>query len=195
MRVPSPLIAIKAVRRLEWHHPTMTGLILSYSRTGTTRRLANALAGRMGAEQGEIKCPRYDGGWWRYLLAGYDSVRGNLPPIDIPAGLEKGCGAYDLVLLGGPVWTSHPALPLRAFLAGTPSLPARIGLFLTHGGHSAPEKAMAELAALLPFPPTATLAMTGGEIGTSRPSGAMDKFIDRLIAHPPTSPADLKGDS
>ena len=167
---------------------TPRSLVLFYSRGGTTRALAAVLTDRLGAEQGEIKCPRYDGGWWRYLLAGYDSVRGNLPSIDIPAAVEERCAAYDVVLLGGPVWTSHPALPLRSYLAGAPSLPARIGLFLTHGGHSRPEKATAEFAALLPAPPTATLTMTGAELEGHRRSGTIDEFVDRLSADLPSSP-------
>ena len=96
-------------------------LIIYYSRTGNTRWLAQALADQLDAEVLELKCDRYRPGPLRYLRAGYDSVKGNIPPIDLP---QRNYLAYDLVLLGTPIWTSYPALPLRAFLEGKPVLPA-----------------------------------------------------------------------
>jgi len=58
-------------------------LIVYYSRTGTTATIARALANRLDGDTREIRCDRYTGGLLRYLLAGYDSVRGNLPEIEM----------------------------------------------------------------------------------------------------------------
>lgn len=74
----------------------MRTLIVHYSRTGTTR----ALAGALGADVAEIRCKRYQGGFLRYLRAGYNSIEGNLPPVEAP---PTAAAAYDLVLIGGPV--------------------------------------------------------------------------------------------
>lgn len=153
----------------------MRTLIVYYSRTGTTRRLATALAGALDAELAEIHCARYRRGWFRYLLAGYDSVKGNLPPIEVPS---VAFGDYDLVLIGAPVWTSHPALPIRAFLAGAPALPARTALFLTYGGHSPAETAVAELTAVLPSPAEADLCLRSDEVGGN--SDRLDAFLEAL---------------
>lgn len=69
---------------------------------------------------------------------------------------------YDLVLIGGPIWTSYPALPIRALLAGKPELPERVGLFLTYGGHSSPDKAIAEVAADVALTRPLYLPLTSG---------------------------------
>ncbi len=155
----------------------MDTLIVYYSRTGTTRRLALALADALHANVAEIECDRYGSGPFNYLRAGYDSVRGNLPSIEIP---ETRYADYDLVVLGAPVWTSYPALPLRAFLAGNPQLPSRVGLFFTYGGHSAAAQAQAQVEALLPQPVTAVLAVKSGEVGDDELAPRIADFTDQL---------------
>lgn len=154
-------------------------LILYYSRTGTTRMLAKALADELCADIAEILCPRYDGGSLRYLLAGYDSLAGKLPPIEVPQATPKDC---DLLLLGAPIWTSHPAVPLRAFLAGAPALPDRVGLLLTYGGHSPPETAVSETQALLPVPIQASLALRDSEVRGKNLGAAVRGFAEELTA-------------
>ena len=153
-------------------------LIVYYSRTGTTRKLANALAERLGADVVEIRCNRYTGGIFRYLRAGYDSVKGNLPPIDMP---ETDAMAYDLVLVGAPIWTSYPALPLRAFLAAKPNLPERVGLFLTSGGHSPQEKAVAEAEKFLNAPLAGSLAVQEKDVKEGNFADAMAGFVEKMM--------------
>ena len=155
-------------------------LILYYSRTGTTEALATALAEKLGADLARIGCDRYRRGPLRYLRAGWDSVRGTLPPIDVP---PVDTGAYALVLLGAPIWTSHPALPLRAYLATAPDLPARVGLFLTYGGHSPPETAIQETQALLPARLAATLAVRASQVHGAGFADTVDGFADTLAAN------------
>lgn len=152
-------------------------LIIYYSRTGTTATIARALANRLDADTREISCNRYTGGMLRYLLAGYDSVRGNLPEIEIPKfAAEK----YDLVLIGTPVWTSHPALPVRAFLGGKPELPARVAVFLTHGGHSPAQTCIDELAELLPVSIEAKLTFSSAQVSGGKFADDVSKFADEL---------------
>ncbi|MCR9136395.1 MAG: hypothetical protein NXI27_10400 [Alphaproteobacteria bacterium] len=161
----------------------MRTAIIYYSRTGTTRRMADALAAELDADIGEIQCPRYRRGPVRYLLAGYNSVKGNLPSIKDPAINPS---SYDLVLIGTPVWTSHPSLPVRAYLAAKPSLPARIGLFVTHGGHSPAETALTELAALLPVPPAETIALQKDKVLSGDVSDRIHAFARSLSSGPLT---------
>lgn len=127
-------------------------LIIFFSRTGRTRRLAQRLAQLLGADIEELECPRYRlglFGWWRYLRAGFNSVQGNVPPIK---DLQKNPADYDRILLGTPIWTSYPSLPMRAFLRDTPELPASVAAFLTYGGQSEPDKAFDMMAEMLGQP-------------------------------------------
>lgn len=155
----------------------MRTLVVYYSRTGTTRTLARLLAGRLDAGIAEIGCARYEGGILRYLLAGYDSVCGKLPVIDAP---DASPADYDLVLLGCPVWTSHPATPMRAYLSLKPELPPRVATFLTYGGHSAASRAAAELAELLAGPVERNLSLNADAMDDAARRQTADAFAKAL---------------
>lgn len=155
----------------------MRTLVIYYSRTGTTRNLAERLAGQLDADIAEIGCRRFDGGIFRYLLAGYDSVRGNLPVIDMP---DASPADYDLVLLGCPVWTSHPALPMRAYLSLKPAMSARVATFLTHGGHSPASRVAGELADFLSVPVERHLSLNAGAMNDTEQYQAAHEFAQKL---------------
>ncbi|MEO9874949.1 MAG: hypothetical protein ABJM26_02240 [Anderseniella sp.] len=155
----------------------MRTLIIYYSRTGTTATIAKSLANRLDADTREISCDRYAGGILRYLLAGYDSVRGNLPEIEMT---EFAAEQYDLVLIGTPIWTSHPALPIRTFLNRKPDLPLRVAVFLTHGGHSPAQTCIDELAELLPVPVEAKLTFNGAQVSGGRFADDVSDFAGEL---------------
>jgi flavodoxin len=156
-------------------------LIIYYSRTGTTATIAKALANRLDADTREIRCDRYTGGIFRYLLAGYDSVRGNLPEIEM---VEFAAEQYDLVLVGTPIWTSHPALPIRTFLDRKPELPARVAVFLTHGGHSPAQTCIDELAELLQVPIEAKLTLNSAQVSGGKFAVDVSEFANALENRP-----------
>lgn len=157
----------------------MRTLIVYYSRTGHTKKVALELAALLAADVAEIYCPRYRKGGLRYLLAGYDSVRGRLPHVDIPPELNAG---YDLVVVGSPIWTSHPSLPIRALLSANPDLPARVALLLVHGDHSPPERAIEEVGALLPVPLEASLVLKSKDVEKQDPILLVKPFAAQLRA-------------
>jgi len=55
--------------------------------------------------------------------------------------------AYDLIILGAPVWASSPAPAIRTFLSQTKISGKKIALFMCHGGGMG--KAMEKFKALL----------------------------------------------
>jgi hypothetical protein len=152
--------------------------LVCYSLAGTTRALAQAIARELGADLVEIRCRRYSPSFWGILKAGFDSVARRLPPIDVP---EPTPGAYDLVLVGAPMWASHPATPVQAFLrreAGR--LPISVGCFLTFGGSPAAEKALGEMAALAGRKPVATLAVRDRDVKSGGLTPALTAFMGAL---------------
>ena len=56
--------------------------------------------------------------------------------------------AYDLIIIGVPVWAGSPARPIRAFLANAGITGKKIALFVCHGGGMG--KALEKFKALLP---------------------------------------------
>lgn len=173
----------------------MRSAVVYYSRTGATAAVAWSLATALDADVLEITCPRYRSGWFRYLLAGYDSVRGKLPSIGLKKhtpldsdGPDTGeLGGYDLVVLAAPIWTSYPALPLRAFLDGAPSLPDRVALLLTSGGHSPPLKAVQMVNRLLAVDVEEWLCIQHDDALRSGAADRVGQLAKRLMARDPAA--------
>lgn len=167
----------------------MKSLVLYYSKSGTTAKVARAVATGLEADVAEIKCPRYSSGWLGYLLAGYDSLKGRLPAIEVP-GVSY--ADYDLIVLGAPIWTSYPATPLRALLSKqneltellrdplSDPLSGRVALFLTYGGHSPPEKATDLIEDFLPIKLAASLAIRQDALNEDVATASIDAFIVKL---------------
>jgi flavodoxin len=147
-------------------------LVVYYSLSGTTRKLAEALANASGADIAEIRCPRYGRGISGFLMACYDSVMARLPDIETTATMRD----YDLVLAGVPVWAGHIATPMRAFLGQGRGQSKRIAFFLTNAG-SATERPFAEMGEIAGVRPEATLALRTGDILDDRYAAAVDTFV------------------
>jgi hypothetical protein len=85
----------------------------SHYPTHAPRTIATALAKDLTADIEEMRCSRYSIGGWSYWRAVYDSVTEALPPIE---PLVHAPSQYELVVIAGPIWASHPATPVRTFL-------------------------------------------------------------------------------
>lgn len=152
-------------------------LIVFYSRTGTTRRVAEQLAMLLDAHVLAIEEPRRRRGFFAYLRSAREAARGKLPPI-LP--LTRDPAAYDLVVLGTPVWAGHMASPMRSFLQGYRSTLQRVAFFCTCGSRGA-ERTFLDMQYLAGRPPEATCALTAAERRAGKSDGALAAFAQRLV--------------
>jgi flavodoxin len=139
----------------------MKALVVYYSRTGNTRKLAGALAAALDAELSAITEPSDRAGFWGYLRAGRDAVLKRATPI---APLAADPAAFDLVVVGTPVWGFTVASPVRSFLAANAAKLKAVAFFCTEGG-SGHERTFREMARLAGRPPRATLVLLEKELG------------------------------
>lgn len=136
-------------------------LIVSYSRSGNTAKLADAIAAACGADFDHI-VELVDrrgglGGYWRSAREAWGSkVVAIRPPAKNP-------DAYDLVILGTPVWVGSMSSPMRAYLTAHGRKLPRVAFFCTLGGSGA-AKAFAQMSRLCGKTPDATLAVTEREL-------------------------------
>jgi len=91
----------------------MKSLVVYYSRTNTTRKLAEKIASETNADIEEIKPKVNYQGKIGYMRGGKDAMSEKI--IDIE---EMKCDPkdYDMVYVGGPVWASKAANPLISYL-------------------------------------------------------------------------------
>jgi flavodoxin len=135
-------------------------LVVYYSRTGHVRSVAEAIAGACAADLEAIREVRPRKGLFAWIRSAREALRGVQPTLLPP---EHDVSAYDLVVLGCPVWASRVASPMRSFVAGHAARLPEIALFCTMGGNGG-DKVLGELASLCGKAPIAALALRDAEL-------------------------------
>ena len=111
----------------------MKVLVVYYSYEGHTKQLAQAMADEVGAELLEIR-PQNEmnlKGFSAYAWGGFRSLMAASPKIH-PLAVDA--NAYDLVLVGTPVWAFTFAPPIRSFLRSARLAGKKVGLFASCEG-------------------------------------------------------------
>lgn len=144
-------------------------LIVYYSRTGTTKKIALAVAKRICAEVEEIEDTINRNGIKGYLISGRDAMQKN---ITILKPSFKNPAEFDLVIIGTPIWAWRISAPVRAYITEKKNSFKKIAIFCTMGG-SGDVKVFSEIAGIIGLKPVATLALLTKDV-------ARDKFIEKL---------------
>jgi len=108
----------------------MRTAVIVYSLTGNTRRVAEAVAARMGAEVSAIVAPGVRPGFLSIFRWGMATLLRLPTPVSLTG---PGATGSDVAILAAPVWAGRIAVPMRCWLAQNPVLPTRLGLILTGG--------------------------------------------------------------
>ncbi len=148
-------------------------LVIYYSRTGNTKKIAEKIANSLSCEMIEIKpLSSYKGiiGW---LRAGFQAVKRKIPKIE---SINVNLNIYDLVILGTPMWGGNLSSPIRAFLTENIDKIKKIAFFYCSGGEGT-DQIFEEFKDLTQIEPIATLGVPQKEIETSK---KIEEFIQRL---------------
>ena len=105
-------------------------LVVYYSRTGTTRRVAEALAQKLGADIEEIVDRKKRAGVLGFIVSGKDAHLRRLTQIEEP---RRDPAAYDLVVIGTPVWAARMTCAVRTYISQFKDRLPAVAFFLTTG--------------------------------------------------------------
>ena len=106
-------------------------LIAYYSRTGTTKKVAEVLGIKLNADIEEIKDTVDRVGAKGYLLSGRDATLRRMTTIE---PMQKNPADYDLVIIGTPIWSWNLSVPVRTYLEQHKTEFKNIALFCGMGG-------------------------------------------------------------
>ncbi len=138
----------------------MKTLIVYYSRDGSTKKAATALAKQLSADLEEVGPVERYNGFLGYFRAAYDSLKSNLP--DVGRG-RLSPRNFELTIIAGPLWVGHAATPIRAYLNEHKSEIRCLASLITRGG-SSPDQAFSEIRELAGLAPVAELSLREKEI-------------------------------
>ena len=151
----------------------MKTLVVYYSRTGTTKKLALEIASKLNAETEEIKDTVDRSGMKGYLFAGRDAMQKNLtilqPTVNNPAD-------FDLVIIGTPMWGWNMSAPVRTYVTEKKNNFKNVAFFCTMGG-SGDSKAFAEMEEIIDKKPLSTLTLFTRDVVKNNFTEKLEKFI------------------
>jgi hypothetical protein len=148
-------------------------LVVFYSYTGNSRRVAETLAAQHGWLLGEITDAERRG----VLRCVLDSLLRRRPAIRY-TGPDP--SDFRTVVLVSPIWAQRLAGPMRSFVAGRREDLRRVAVISTMGS-GGEAKAVAEITQLLGRAPILTAAFTEREIADGSCNGRLLRFGEQLV--------------
>lgn len=155
----------------------MKTLIVYYSRTGLTKKVAISISKKIDAELDGIIDKKDRSGAIGYMTAGKDAMKNN--PTDII--YEKDPKYYDVIIIGGPVWAWTVTPAIRTYLDKNAKIlkDKRIAFFATQGSSGAEGK-FKEMERLLGTKPLSTFVVNGKDFRHNDYEKGIDDFIAPL---------------
>jgi menaquinone-dependent protoporphyrinogen IX oxidase len=155
-------------------------LAVYYSRTGTTRKIAESVSQALNCEIEEIIEPNSRAGFFGYVRSLVEAVQ-KRPSTILPG--KRDPSSYDLVIIGTPVWAGAISSPVCAYLMTNRERLPELAFFCTlraRGGKSA----FRQMQSLTGKIPRAVCAVTAREV-TSASYGsrlaALAKTLDPSV--------------
>jgi len=137
----------------------MKNLVVYYSRTGTTKKVANSIAKELKCDIEEIYDLKNRDGAIGYLSAGKDATLKKLTEIkDIKNDPNK----YDLIIIGTPIWSWTMASAIRTYMNVNKTNFKKVAFFCTMGGGKG--KTFEHMEELCNKKPKALLELTTKEV-------------------------------
>lgn len=152
-------------------------LVVFFSRTGSTKKVAEAIARAEHGELEELREPISRRGPLGWLRSGYEATyRCSAETLPLQHDLRD----YDLVFVGSPTWSRSLSSPVRGFLERHRTELKDVALFATCGGRGA-DRVLDEMAALIPGVPLARLRMLEREAKLNPAVGAAE-FAEAAVS-------------
>lgn len=151
-------------------------IVIFYSRTGTTRRVASDLASLLSCEIVELYDAKDRSGTLGYLRCLRDAMLQSRNRYGPALGSLRG---YDLVVIGTPVWAATMSTPVFSFLHDRAAEFRKVAFFGTYGG-SGVQRAFTRMQAIAGREPLATRGFTQAELRGPGYREALIGFVTRL---------------
>jgi len=105
-------------------------LVVYYSRTGQTKRVADELASALGADVEELKDGKNRNGPIQFIMSGREALKKQRVHLEPMAHYPAD---YDAVVVGSPIWAGTICTPVRTFLGQYKAQLKNVAWFCTSG--------------------------------------------------------------
>jgi len=151
-------------------------LVVFYSRSGRTKKVANTISKILKCDKEEIFDTKNRKGIPGFLSAGTDA---NLRRLTTIKEIKNNPSLYDLVIIGTPIWSSNISTPIRTYLSLHKEDFKNVAFFCTRLGSDA-NKVFDGMKNLSQKTPLALLALTSREVARDQYMQKVKEFINNL---------------
>jgi flavodoxin len=154
----------------------MKALVVFYSRTGNTRRVAQEIMTMLHCDGEELRDEVKRTGFVGYMRSGRQAMKKE--PVQLN-DLTKNLKDYDLVIVGTPIWAFTMSAPIRTFLEQNKESLPEIAFFTTSGS-SPGDKTFDLMQEVVGKVPKATMSVVERDLKTDAFKEIIAKFIQKL---------------
>ncbi len=153
----------------------MKTLVVYYSRTGHTKKVAETIADLLDCDKEELIDTQGRSGLIGFVRSGRQALKKDMT---ILKDIKKDVSGYDLVIVGTPVWVLTMAAPVRAFLHDYRDQFKKVAFFCTYGGMGA-ERTFADMERICTSPVT-VLKVRIIDLAMERYTKKVNTFVNEL---------------
>lgn len=150
-------------------------LVTFYSRSGNTKKMAQAIAECLHADLDEIIDLKNRRGILGWILSGRDALKGTLTTIKT----VKNPSDYDLVIIGTPIWAGHSTPATRTYITQFKNQIKKVAIFVTSGGDG-PQKTASLFENILGKKAVASVGWTQVDNNSNQYSSKPDQFVSKI---------------
>ena len=154
----------------------MKSLVVFYSRTGITKRVADAIAEILECDIEEVHDTKNRDGSVGFLASIKDAVSKKLTTIE---AIKKNPASFDLVIIGTPVWANTMSSAIRAYISQNKQNFQQVAFFCTQHT-SGSKKTFSDMEKLSEKKPVALLELKTKEVKKAVYMQKVKKFTDKI---------------
>ena len=151
-------------------------LVVYYSRTGMTKKVAEAIADELGCDLEELIDKKKRRGPVGFAVAAKDAALKKAARIEEP---QKDPASYDLVVVGTPVWANTMSCAARTYFDRTKDTLPDVAFFVTTA-HSGIDRTFRHMKDAAGKAPVATLSLFAKEVRRDEHRDKVKAFVGKL---------------
>jgi flavodoxin len=151
-------------------------LVVYYSRTGNTRKVAEEIRNSIDCDIEEIIDTQSRSGILNYLISGFQASRKKLTTIE---NIKNDPANYDLLIIGSPVWVSNVSSAIRTYINQNQAKFNNVAFFCTAGGARF-DGTFSEMTELCGTSPLARIGLKAHEIKDGSYKTKIAEFIKKI---------------
>ena len=155
---------------------SINALVVYYSRTGNTERIAKNIAGKLNCDIVEIVDKKKRTGIIGWIVAGMDATREKNTEIQ---RIDKDPSDYKVTIIGTPIWNRNITPAIRTYINENHEKINKVAFFFTYGGRGI-ERTDRKMREQSKQKPIATLNIKEREIKNKDYKGKIIQFIHSI---------------